>query len=185
MSSFDGLDRYSTIVADPPWHYAKVNPDKDREGYKGGGLPYSTMTVEQVAALPIGSIAEPDCRVWLWITNKYLRHGWDILKRGGPSRRGGCSCGTKKPRATTPVTTEFLMTGSMGRATPALPWLNSTWFDWPRNGLAHSQKPPAALDLIESVSPGPYVELFARAPRLGWDSWGRAMSQTEGHAQEA
>lgn len=46
----------------------------------------------------------------------------------------------------------------------------TSWFQWPR--AAHSVKPAASCDLIESVSPGPYVELFARQPRLGWDSWG-------------
>jgi N6-adenosine-specific RNA methylase IME4 len=38
--------------------------------------------------------------------------------------------------------------------------------------MAHSQKPEAFLDLIERVSPGPYLELFARRNRLGWDTWG-------------
>lgn len=46
----------------------------------------------------------------------------------------------------------------------------SRWYEWPRG--EHSAKPEAFLDLVEQVSPGPYVELFARAPRLGWDSWG-------------
>lgn len=45
-----------------------------------------------------------------------------------------------------------------------------SWFTSPRG--AHSQKPALFLDLIEQMSPGPYVELFARSPRLGWDSWG-------------
>lgn len=45
-----------------------------------------------------------------------------------------------------------------------------SWFVAPRQG--HSQKPALFGDLIERMSPGPYVELFARAPRLGWDSWG-------------
>jgi N6-adenosine-specific RNA methylase IME4 len=44
------------------------------------------------------------------------------------------------------------------------------WFQWPRG--AHSAKPEAFLDLVEQVSPGPYVELFARRDRLGWDTWG-------------
>ncbi len=48
--------------------------------------------------------------------------------------------------------------------------IDTTWFCWPRG--AHSVKPQAFLDLVERVSPGPYVELFARQPRLGWDSWG-------------
>lgn len=47
----------------------------------------------------------------------------------------------------------------------------TTWYQWPRG--PHSQKPDAFYDLIESVSPGPYVDLFARRQRLGWDSWGR------------
>lgn len=39
-------------------------------------------------------------------------------------------------------------------------------------GKVHSSKPPAFLDLVERASPGPYVELFARTSRLGWDQWG-------------
>lgn len=170
---FSGLNPpYSTIVADPPWHYAKVNPDKDREGYRGGGLPYGSMTVDEIASMPVGELADPDgCRVFLWITNRYLRHGWSIIEAWGFKPAERVFVWTKAPRATTPVTTEYLMYGSLGSPRP-LPWLGTTWFDWPRKGLSHSQKPPAAADLIESMSPGPYVELFARAPRLGWDSWG-------------
>jgi N6-adenosine-specific RNA methylase IME4 len=58
--------------------------------------------------------------------------------------------------------------------------VDSTWFRWPRG--AHSAKPPAFLDLVERVSPGPYVELFARQPRLGWDSWGFGHENFEGVA---
>ena len=47
-----------------------------------------------------------------------------------------------------------------------------TAFLWPRIG-AHSVKPDAFGDLVERVSPGPFVELFSRRPRLGWDSWGK------------
>lgn len=48
--------------------------------------------------------------------------------------------------------------------------INTRWFQWPRG--AHSAKPEAFLDLVEQVSPGPYLELFARRNRLGWDTWG-------------
>jgi N6-adenosine-specific RNA methylase IME4 len=48
--------------------------------------------------------------------------------------------------------------------------VDRSWWEWPRSG--HSAKPSAFLDLVETVSPGPYVELFARQPRLGWDAWG-------------
>lgn len=48
--------------------------------------------------------------------------------------------------------------------------VDTTWWQWKRG--PHSTKPPAFLDVVEQISPGPYVELFARQPRLGWDSWG-------------
>ena len=53
-----------------------------------------------------------------------------------------------------------------------------TWYEAPRTG--HSNKPPLFADLIERMSPGPYVELFARAPRLGWDSWGNGYELERG-----
>lgn len=53
---------------------------------------------------------------------------------------------------------------------PFVATAEGTWCAAPRG--RHSEKPPVFADLIERMSPGPYVELFARAPRLGWDSWG-------------
>ena len=46
----------------------------------------------------------------------------------------------------------------------------SSWHQWPRG--RHSTKPEAFIDMVERVSPGPYLELFARRQRLGWDTWG-------------
>lgn len=56
------------------------------------------------------------------------------------------------------------------RGSPNMARVDSTWFQWSRG--APSEKPAAFLDMVEQMSPGPYVELFARQPRLGWDSWG-------------
>lgn len=183
-SPFECLEPPSrTLVVDPPWHYGAVNPPNPDSGYGIGhgdqSLGYSTMTLEEIRALPVGALAHPEgARCFLWITNRYLRHGWGILEGWGfePSER--VFVWTKKPRGTTPVTTEYLLFGSVG--SPArMPWLGTTWFAWPHRGRRHSEKPAAALDLIETLSPEPYVELFARSPRLGWDSWGLGY---EGHA---
>jgi N6-adenosine-specific RNA methylase IME4 len=46
------------------------------------------------------------------------------------------------------------------------------WFNWKRMGKAHSRKPDAFIDMVEQASPGPYVEMFARRARFGWDYWG-------------
>ncbi len=55
-------------------------------------------------------------------------------------------------------------------ATPLPARVNTRWFTWPRG--RHSEKPAALYDMVEEVSPGPYLELFARRQRLGWDTWG-------------
>jgi N6-adenosine-specific RNA methylase IME4 len=55
---------------------------------------------------------------------------------------------------------------------PATRRLDTSWFHWTRPHNNHSAKPEAFLDLVEQVSPGPYLELFARRQRLGWDTWG-------------
>lgn len=47
---------------------------------------------------------------------------------------------------------------------------DSTWWEWPRGG--HSVKPDAFLDMVEAALPGPYLEMFARRARFGWDYWG-------------
>lgn len=171
MGEWLGLNPpYKTIVADPPWRYEKVNPDKDREAYRGAGLPYSGMSLDAIRGLPVGDLADEDARLFLWVTNRYLRHGWSVVEAWGfePQERVLVWC--KPPRCTTPVTTEFVLIGKRGRP-PKMPWHGTTWFNWSHQP-AHSMKPPAFLALVESWCPGPYVELFARQPAFGWDSWG-------------
>ena len=167
---FDGLNPpYSTIVADPPWHYDKVNPDRSDEGVKGGGLAYSSMTLDEIRAMPVGNLGS-DVRCFLWVTNRYLRHGWSVLEAWGFEPQDRVLVWCKPPRCTTPVTTEYVLIGKKGKP-PRMPWHGTTWFDWPLQPT-HSQKPDAFLDLVESWCPGPYVELFCRRPRFGWDAWG-------------
>lgn len=175
LPMFDDLNGpYTTIVADPPWHYDKTNADKSAEGYAGKrGLGYSSMTLDEIKALPLGAIADGDCRVFLWTTNRYLRHAWDVLEAWGFHPQDRVLVWCKPPRATTPVTTEFVLIGRRG-SPPKMPWHGTTWFNWPHQ-KAHSVKPDAFMDLVESWCPGPYLELFAREPRLGWDHWGHGM----------
>jgi N6-adenosine-specific RNA methylase IME4 len=168
--SWEGLTPpYSTIVVDPPWHYDKVNPDNTFTGYRGGGLAYSSLTLPDIEALPVGDLTT-DGRCFLWTTNRYLPDSWSVLRAWGftPQERVLVWC--KTPEGTTPVTTEFILIGRKGKP-PRMPWHGTTWFPWPKQ-RGHSAKPAAFFDLVESWCPGPYVELFSRTPRLGWDSWG-------------
>lgn len=181
--TWDGLKPpYGAIVVDPPWQYETVSADGTRRrtggggtsaprktGYVGPWFSYSQMPLDQIKALPIGDLTT-DGRCFLWTTNRYLRHSWDVLEAWGftPQERVFVWC--KPPRCTTPVTTEFFLIGRKGKP-PRMPWLGTTWFQWGHQA-GHSVKPAAFLDLVESWCPAPYVELFARSPRLGWDAWG-------------
>lgn len=161
---------YATIVADPPWHYEKVNPPNPATDYEGAGLDYSTMTVDEIKALPVSDLAA-DSRCFLWITQRYLFDGPDVLRAWGFEPQGRVIVWCKPPMGTLNTTTEFVLIGKRGKP-PVMPWTPTTWYAWPRSG-GHSAKPDAFADLVESWCPGPYVELFCRRPRLGWDSWGK------------
>jgi len=175
---FDSLSPpYATLVVDPPWHYDFVNPaNPGTAGHIGKpvdrtGLGYSSLTLDEIKNLPISDLSADNCRLYLWTTNRYLRDSWDVVESWGFETSNRTLVWCKPPMGTTPVTTEFVIMGKRGKP-PRLPWHNTTWFQWPRPHHAHSVKPAAFGDLVESWSPGPYVELFARQPRLGWDAWG-------------
>lgn len=168
---------YSTIVADPPWDLASINsgwkhrPHDPRSLY---GIGYSTLSLDQIASMPVRGLASKQgAHLYLWTVTAVLRHSFAIVEAWGfrpkqvlvwakpglpPGRRFRQSC-------------EYVIFGTRGPNLPITRNDIGTWFPWPRNG-PHSTKPAAFFDLVEEVSPGPYVELFARQLRLGWDSWG-------------
>jgi N6-adenosine-specific RNA methylase IME4 len=138
---------------------------------------YSTMTIEEIKALSVAELADKKASwCFLWTTNRYLRDGFDVLdawgfkyrqtivwyKTGGPSPFGP---------ALAPNHAEFLLVGARGAPEVLKRWAGSVV---PHiRSRRHSEKPALFADLIQESVPGPYVELFARAPRLGWDSWGK------------
>ena len=174
---------YSTIVADPPWDYGSTFTPKNpgEEWQKGGECPYSTMTVDDIAAMPVAGLAAKDAHLYLWVTNLFIADGFDIARTWGFTPKTVITWAkVKSDDPTSPSmkvghwyrsATEhaiFATRGSVPRRGPAE---FSTLLMHPRI-KEHSVKPDAFLDMVEQVSPGPYVELFCRRPRFGWDSWG-------------
>jgi len=167
--------KYRTIVADPPWPLKwKFSP-----GVGTRHLDYSTLPIAEIAELPVREWAADDCNLFLWTTNGFLPEALAIVRLWRfeyhllwtwckPTGMGA------HPRNAT----EHVVLASRGsppqqmdRHAPQT--LN--WFQAPTTG--HSQKPEAFLDIVEQVSPGPYLELFARRNRLGWDTWGNEALQ--------
>lgn len=174
---WEGLNPpYSTIVADPPWHYDGFPPSRwPNAGITGekNPMPYSSLTAGEVADLPVRTLAAADAHLYLWTTNRYLQAAFHVVKAWG-FRYSQTLVWCKPPKgliggAAFTIRSEFVVMGRRG-SLGVRERLDRNWWEWP--GSAHSVKPPAFLDVVQQVSPGPYVELFARAPRLGWDSWG-------------
>lgn len=177
---WEGLNPpYSTIVADPPWHYSGTGTTLVEGSWKPAPMPYSTMTVDEIAALPVRELAATNSHLYLWTTNAYLLDAYRIAEAWGftvskPLVWVKAPMGFMGAPFTSSVEYAlFCRRGSLKAKESA----GRQWWEWPRQ--AHSVKPAAFCDMVERVSPGPYVELFARAPRLGWDSWGKGYETTK------
>lgn len=181
MCDLRGLGRasFATILADPPWRFAnrtgKVAPEHRRLGR------YATMSLEDIAALPVNQVAARRAHLYLWVPNALLPEGLAVMSAwgfqyktnliwekvrcdGGPDGRG---VGFYFRNVT-----EIVLFGVRGK--------NIRTFAPGRrqvNFLAtqkreHSRKPDELYAIIESCSPGPFLELFARGTRPGWHGWG-------------
>lgn len=186
--------RYACIVADPPWMYQK-QPGSKGQGEGAPGIAereYPTMTNEEIAALPVADLAAPDAHLFMWVTNPGLYGGrfsdltpaqiaeaWGFRyvtlltwvkstprQEGRPTAGGmgwyfrGC--------------TEHVLYAVRGKASIPAERREPNVLLAPR--LGHSEKPEAFMDLVERVVDGPYLELFARTERPGWDSWGNEVA---------
>jgi N6-adenosine-specific RNA methylase IME4 len=183
---------YRTIVVDPPW------PIRWSGGWRKAGastgstlvhakraLAYPTMTIEAIAALPVRELAEADAHLYLWVPDHFLIEGVaaHVCRAWGfePGRllvwhKSNYGLGTfPRPQH------EALVLAKRGTLAYRVRDVGSVQF-WRaayQNGArVHSRKPDAALDLIEQASYPPYVELFARRHRLGWDVWGDESANT-------
>lgn len=167
--------RYRTIVADPPWdHSDGTGASYSTRGRRDCGLPYSSMTVDEIKALRVADLAEPAAHLYLWTTNRYLRASFEIVEAWGFNHIATLAWCKQRGLGSGGVfysNLEFILfCRNKGTGIPSPARIHSRWFDWPRS--VHSAKPEAFLDLVESVSPEPRLEMFARRARFGWDTHG-------------
>jgi N6-adenosine-specific RNA methylase IME4 len=176
---------YRTILADPPWQFqnrtGKVAPEHKRLNR------YSTLTLQEIKELPVSIIASEKSHLYLWVPNALLQEGLEVMKAwgfeyktnvvwhkirkdGGPDGRGVGFYFRN--------TTELVLFGIRGKIRTLDPGRSQVNIIKSRK-REHSRKPDELYDIIEKCSPGPYLELFARGKRKGWDQWG---NQVEGYS---
>jgi N6-adenosine-specific RNA methylase IME4 len=161
--------RYHTILADPPWG------TRNQMGGLGAGRHYPLMSLEAIRALRVRDLVADDAHLWLWVTNSDWQEQVTVMEAWGFTYK---SCLTWiKPYIRLGqylrTQTEHLLFGVRGRL-PMQFRSQGSWFYAPLQ--EHSHKPEEQYAIIERCSPGPYLELFARRHRPGWDVWGNEVT---------
>lgn len=164
------MGKYKVVDGKQIFH---TTDNKSRE------LAYPTLTVDEICAFPVKLITAPDAHLYLWVTNQYLLKAEKVINAWGfkysttlvwaKQPMGGGLGGTYR------ITTEFLLFATKG-SLKATDSVLGTWFNQKReyvNGYpCHSKKPAFFRQMIESVSPGERLEMFAREEHTGWDVFG-------------
>ena len=155
---------FATILVDPPWPL------------QGGEKHYRTMSLARIKALPVGRLAARDAHLWLWTTNALLPTAYEVAEAWGFTVRSPLTWVKFRlglgGRYQLRNATEQLLFCTRGRA-PLGSRSQPTWFNAPVT--EHSRKPAEQFAIIERVSPGPYLELFARRrpeSNRPWAVWG-------------
>ena len=71
---------FQTIVIDPPWDHG----DEGDVNQFGRTKPvYATMPIDEIAKLPIDKIADDNCHLYLWVTNRSLPKAFSLIEKWG------------------------------------------------------------------------------------------------------
>ena len=171
--------KYKTIYADPPWQFqnrtGKVAPEHKRLSR------YSTMQLEAIKALPVSKVADEKCHLYLWVPNALLPEGLEVMQAWGfeyktniiweKVRKDGMPDGRGVGFYFRNVT-EILLFGIRGDKNRTLDPGRSQVNLIRSIKREHSRKPDEFVNLIERCSSAPFLEIFARGDRAGWDMWG-------------
>jgi len=185
LLEFVQFQKFGTVLADPPWQFqnrtGKVAPEHRRLAR------YPTMSLAQIMALPVESVVRKTAHLYLWVPNALLPEGLRVMeswgfryktnivwhkirKDGGPDGRG---VGFYFRNVT-----ELLLFGVRGDNARTLAAGRRQVNYLASRKREHSRKPDEQYTLIESCSPGPYVELFARGVRDHWTMWGNQADES-------
>jgi N6-adenosine-specific RNA methylase IME4 len=161
--------KYRTVVADPSWRYGSQHGSAARGHARNH---YNTMNLHEIMGLPVREWCEDDAHLWLWGVNQLMHEALDVVRAWGFAPMTIVTWCKKQPGVGYYLrnNTEHCIFATRGQPMVPEHKPTSTWYVWPRG--AHSAKPDGFYDLVEQVSPGPYVEMFARRARFGWDYWG-------------
>jgi N6-adenosine-specific RNA methylase IME4 len=181
--------KYRTLVIDPPWLFDQQWATNGPQPYAGKTLyrkprgaiaNYALLSIEDIAAIPVGEWAEAEnAHMYLWTTNTFmveahrLMEAWDFRQK--------TILTWVKPRLGMGTyyrnNTEHVLFGVRPKS-PVLRKDCRTAFEGAQG--RHSEKPAAFYDMVQSMSPPPYLDVFARKLRFNFDAWGDEVGAPDG-----
>jgi N6-adenosine-specific RNA methylase IME4 len=172
--------RYAVLCADPPWHFEVYNEESGVE--RAAGNYYPTMSLDEICALPVLSLAAPDAILFMWTTAPHLQESFQVLAAWGFEYKTNAVWVKDKIGLGYFVRNqhELLLVATRGdMPSPSPANRPPSVISAPRR--EHSRKPDEAYALIEAMYPAlPKLELFARQRRPGWDVWGNETDKFSG-----
>jgi N6-adenosine-specific RNA methylase IME4 len=179
LLAFAADRKFGTILADPPWRFmnrtGKIAPEHARLSR------YGTMSLDEICELPVAELSAATSHLYLWCPNALLPSGIAVMAAWGFSyksnlvwhkvRKDGGSDGRGVGFYFRNVT-ELLLFGVRGKNARTLAPGRRQVNLFSTRKREHSRKPEEQFQIIESCSPGPFIELFARGVREDWTTWG-------------
>jgi len=165
---------YGLIMADPPWHFSVYSSKGE---VKSAQAKYRTMRMGDIARLPVGELAAPDCVLWLWATAPMVDQQITIAAAWGFTFKTSGVWVKQTARGNLAFGTGYLLRNCHEPfliATRGRPQTSRSV----RSAILapareHSRKPDVAYAIAETFVPGVRrLELFSRERRTGWDVWG-------------
>lgn len=166
---------YGALLIDPPWRFSNYSAKGE---VKNPVAHYSCMSLADLRAMPVADLAAPDCAMIMWATAPLLPEAvalmsaWGFTFKSAGAWAKQSSTGQKWAFGTGYCfrsAAEFFLLGTIGK-----PRIKSRSV---RNLIVapireHSRKPEDQYEMVEQLFDGPYAEVFSRAARPGWDSFG-------------
>jgi len=164
--------KFRCIYADPPWSYDNQETRASTDNH------YGTMTVEQICEEPVLELAADDAHLHLWTTNAFLFDARAVMAAWGFTYKS-CFVWVKNQMGIGNywrVSHEFMLLGVRGNATNFLANDQMSWICTDRT--KHSRKPREVRQMVEKVSPGPYLEMYGREVIDGWTVYGNQIERS-------
>jgi len=172
----DASNQYAVILADPPWNWKAYSSAGEKRSAK---RHYEVLEQGDFCDLPVSSVTTDDCVLFLWCINSMLPNGLQLIDDWGFTFKTiGFVWIKENSKADTLFmglgyhtrqNAEICLIGTKGKPKRRAKDVHQVIISKRRE---HSRKPDEVYERIERLYPGPYLEMFSRTDRNGWDQWG-------------